>query len=202
MLKDEYLSHRYDILPSDLKRTMETGKVGGAQSWITSWDLTFKGKATSDYVVGQVWVAYAGAFYVIDQVRRQIGYMDTKQAMRDLAARYPWITSHVVEDAANAAAIDDDLSAEIPGLILEPHGGGCLARTQQVEGLWASGAVRIPRDASWVGGADGFIAEHLGFDGLGTRHDDQVSASGLALLHMHSVAGSAWIRAMKAAANG
>jgi len=200
LLKDEYLSHRYGVLPSDIQRTIESGVAGPGQRWITAWDLTFKGKPTSDFVVGQVWVAYEAGFYVIDQIRRQMGYMDTKQAMRDLAASYPWITAHVVEDAANAAAIDDDLGNEIPGIVMQSAASGCLARTQKSEGLWASGAVKIPEDAAWVGGSEGFVAEHLGFDGLGTRHDDQVSASSLALVHLHSLAGSQWIAAMKAAA--
>ena len=201
LLRDEYLSRRYDRLPGDLIRTMETGKVGDDQRWITAWDLAFKGKPTSDYVVGQVWCAHAGKFWLVDQVRDQIGYLDTKQRIRDLAASYPWITTHIIEDAANAAAIDDDLGNEISGLCLEPHGGGCLARTQQVEGLWASGSVIIPSMKPWINGPDGFIAEHLSFDGLGTRHDDQVSASSLALLHLHGISGNLWVRAMKEVAN-
>jgi predicted phage terminase large subunit-like protein len=199
LLLDTYLANRYKILPGDLIRAIEEEKPGIEERWITAWDLTFKGKPTSDYVVGQVWCLYHGRDYLVDQVRGQMGYLATKQAIRDLAARYPFITTHIIEDAANAAAIDEDLGNEIPGLQLVSHGGGVLARTQQVEGIWASGAVWIPESAPWVGGADGFVAEHLSFDGLGTRHDDQVSASSLALTYLHQGQGSRWAECMKAA---
>jgi predicted phage terminase large subunit-like protein len=174
------------------------------RSWdqlIQSWDLAFKGKPTSDFVVGQVWCQYEGRLYIVDQVREQIGYRGTKQLIVDLAARYPWIGEHIIEDAANAAAIDDDLQGSIPGLRLVPHGGGVLARTQQVEGLWAAGSVILPESAPWLGGSEGFVAEHLAFDGLGLRHDDQVSASSLALLHLHgSPSRRRWVDAMKSIA--
>jgi predicted phage terminase large subunit-like protein len=199
LLLDAYLSHRYDALPGDLKRTIEKKSCGQGEQWITAWDLTFKGKKTSDWVVGQVWCRYKGQYYIVDQVRRQCGYLDTKQLIREIRDTYPWIRKHIIEDAANAPAIVEDLEREIPGLKLEPHGGGVLARTQQVEGVWATGAVRIPASASWIGGADGFVAEHLAYDGLGTRHDDQVSASSLALLHLSSKKSTAWVDAMKKA---
>jgi len=202
LLVDEYMGHRYGVLPSDLARTMDTGVCSAGDRWISAWDLTFKGKATSDFVVGQIWAEHDGAYYLIDQIRAQAGYLATKAMMLDLAARYPWISTHIVEDAANASAIDEDLEGQIPGLLLVPHGGGCLARTQQVEGIWASGAVRLPGSSVWLGGADGFVAEHLGYDGLGLRHDDQVSASSLALLYLRGRSGGGWVESMKAAASG
>lgn len=199
LILDEYLSHRYSILPSEIQRTIESKRAGAGQTWITSWDMTFKGKATSDLVVGQVWCRFEGGLYLIDQVKKRMGFRETKQAVRDLAAAYPWVRKHIMEDAANAAAIEDDLKGSIPGVLLEPHGGGVLARCQQCEGAYASGWVRIPASAQWLGGGDGFIAEHLAFDGLGTRHDDQVSASSLAILHLIGSKTNRWTRAMKAA---
>jgi hypothetical protein len=42
----------------------------------------------------------------------------------------------------------------------------------------------LPENAPWLGGSDGFVAEHLGYDGLGTRHDDQVACSSLAIVDL------------------
>jgi phage terminase large subunit-like protein len=118
--------------------------------------------------------------------------------MKDIAGRYPWINEHRMEDAANAPAIQEELEHQVKGIVLEPIGGGCLARTQSIEGLWASGSVVIPSSANWLGGGDGFVAEHLGFDGLGLRSDDQVSVSSLALVHFNQLnRESSWFEMMK-----
>lgn len=186
LLRPEYLGHRYRVLPAELQQALLAGRPGTGQLWLTAWDLTFKGKSTSDWVVGQVWCAYRARYYLIDQVRARLGFGQTKAAVLDLAHRYPICQRHLVEDAANAAAVEDDLRAVLPGLTLEPHGGGCLVRTQLIEGLWAAGNVLLPESAPWLGGSDGFVAEHEAFEGSDADTDDQVSASSLALLHMHS----------------
>jgi predicted phage terminase large subunit-like protein len=184
LLKDEYLSHRYRLPPSSIQRALETGRAEPGQVWGIYGDLAFKGKVTSDYVVYQLWCREGGLYWLLDQIRGQWGFRETKERGRDYANRFSVAYWTRLEDAANAAAMEEDLRGEIKGLSTIPHGGGTLARTQQVEGLWASGCVMLPESAPWMGGSDGFVAEHLGFDGLGTRHDDQVSCSSLALLDL------------------
>jgi len=186
LLKANYLSKRWTELPSELQQALLTGRPFPGQTWITSWDLTFKGKATSDWTVGQVWCALGGYRYLVDQVRGRWGFREAKAQLTALAARYPVVGAHIIEDAANAAATADDLLGSIPGIILEPVGGGCLARTQAVEGVWASGSVVLPGGQSWVDGPGGFVDEHTRYIGDGTETDDQVSASSLALLHLKS----------------
>jgi predicted phage terminase large subunit-like protein len=163
---------------------MQRGRAEPGQTWGIYADLTFKGKVTSDYVVFQLWCREEGHYWLLDQIRGQWGFRQTKQRGKDFANRHSVAAWTKLEDAANAAAMEDDMKGEIKGLMTTPHGGGCLARTQQVEGIWASGCVHLPADAPWMGGSDGFVAEHLSFDGLGTRHDDQVSCSSLALLDL------------------
>ncbi len=186
LLRREYFAERWTELPLQLKETMRVKRVGPGQRWITAWDLTFKEKTLSakSWVVGQVWCAFEERFYLVDQVRDHMGFRQSVEAIKDLARRYPWITKHLLEDAANAAACQDELRAKVAGIILEPVGGGTFARTQAVEGVWATGAVVTPADAPWMGGSTGFIEEHVDFDGTGTT--DQVSASSLALVHFNS----------------
>ena len=181
LLIDEYLSHRYNLPPSSVQRALISGRAEPGQQWSIYGDLAFKGKVTSDYVVYQLWCAEAGELWVMDQIRGQWGFKETKQQGLDFANRYPVASATKLEDAANAPAMVDDMGGMIKGLQLIPHGGGCLARTQQSEGTWASGCVHLPANAPWMGGSDGFVAEHLSYDGLGTRHDDQVSCSSLAI---------------------
>lgn len=184
VIKTPYLSHRYQVLPQKMRRSIEERKVGPYQHWITSWDLAFKGEVSSDWVVGQVWCRTGGEILFIDQIRGQLGFNESIQAFTDLHARYPFISEHIFEDAANAAAVVDSMQAKIPGMILEPHGGGVLARVQFCLGIWASGAVKLPADAPFMGGADGFIVEHTNFSGLKSDVDDQVSASSLAIKYL------------------
>lgn len=185
LLRAEYMQRRWKDMPSELEQALALGRPLPGQVWISAWDLAFKGKATSDWTVGQVWCAFGGDRYLVDQVRGRWGFREARAQLIALAKRYPVVGVHILEDAANAAATADDLLGALPGVVLEPVGGGCLARTQAVEGVWASGSVVLP-DAGWVDGPGGFVAEHTRYIGDGTETDDQVSASSLALLYLRS----------------
>jgi phage terminase large subunit-like protein len=185
LLKATYMERRWDNLPGEIQSAINTGRPVPGQTWISAWDLAFKGKASSDWTVGQVWCAVRGERWLIDQVRGRWGFREARAQLVALAARYPVIGVHLLEDAANAAATADDLVGAVPGVVLEPVGGGCLARTQAVEGVWASGCVVIPV-ATWATGPGGFVDEHTRYVGDGTETDDQVSASSLALLYLKS----------------
>ena len=153
--------------------------------------------------MGQVWCSSGGLRYLVDQVRGRWGFREARAQLIALAARYPVVGAHLLEDAANAAATAADLVGALPGVILEPVGGGSLARTQAVEGVWASGSVVLPDGLPWVDGPGGFVDEHTRFSGDGTETDDQVSASSLALLHLKARGDlPAWALAAQAVQRG
>jgi hypothetical protein len=54
---------------------------------IQSWDMAFKDKDTSDYVVGQVWGAKGADRFLLDQVRARMDMPATKEAVRALSQR-------------------------------------------------------------------------------------------------------------------
>jgi predicted phage terminase large subunit-like protein len=191
LFTEPHMAHRYAGLPSSMQRAITTGRAEPGHIWRIYGDCTFKGKPTSDYTVFQLWCRAEGAIWIVDQIRGQWSFREAKQRLADLVARYRCVSSVRLEDAANAPAMVDDMRGEIPFLSLAPVAGGVLARVQQCEATWAAGSVRLPARADWLGGSDGFIAEHLTYDGLGTRHDDQVSASSLAVLDL---VGSAAVR--------
>jgi len=51
-----------------------------------SWDMAFKDKATSDYVVGQVWGAQGADRFLLDQRRARMDMPATQEAVRALSA--------------------------------------------------------------------------------------------------------------------
>jgi predicted phage terminase large subunit-like protein len=175
-----YLDNRWDILPGRLQGYFEGRNVPPGTIANIYGDCTFKGQATNDFVVFQLWARFQLEFWLIDQIRGQWGFRETKQRLRDFMGAWPVVKAVKLEDAANAPALEDDLKLEIPGIQLLPN-LGCLIHQQQVESIWMSGNVHLPANAPWMGGSEGFVAEHTFFDGLGTRHDDQVATSGLAL---------------------
>jgi hypothetical protein len=82
-----------------------------------SWDLAFKDKNTSDFVVGLV-VGRAGAnYYVLDRYKARASFTDTCHAIRRVAAEYPTTQRVYVEEAANGSAVLSHLQREIPGIM-------------------------------------------------------------------------------------
>jgi len=199
VLAEGSLSHRYVRLPSDLLQTMETGKVRPGYRWLAAWDLAFKGQEHNSRVA---WVLLCkeiqGArIWLIDAEARHMGFLESVEEVRSVRARYHWVLEHSIEDAANASALEDTLCEEIPGLILVPHGGGTLARCQRASGMWKAGDIWLPQDAAFMGGSNGFIAEHAHFDGMKTRSDDYVSASSLGILELTAGQASGWAEAFR-----
>jgi predicted phage terminase large subunit-like protein len=201
LIKSEYLMNRWELLPGKLQAFLDDPVLYGQLDVIAGvyCDAAFKGKPDSDPVCMQLWAKYDGEPWLIDQILGNWTFDEMCQRGVDMMAANPAASYFKVEDAANGPAMVDHMKGKIKGLELQPHGGGCLARQQQVEGVWKSGVVHLPAEAEWMGGSKGFVAEHEFFDGLGTRHDDQVSASGLALVDLMTERKRSWGEMMAAA---
>lgn len=146
-----------------------------------SWDMTFKGTAHSDYVVGQVWAVDGPDAYLLDQVRGRWTFTETLAQFRQLCERWPMAAAKLVEDKANGTAVIDLLRREIPGLIpVEPQGGK-EARASAVSPLVEAGNVHLP-DTAW---AKDLIEEAASFPN--SPHDDQVDALTQALTYSHII---------------
>lgn len=148
---------------------------------LISWDMTFKDKDDSDFVVGQVWGQSGADCYLLDQVRGRWGFTATSQAFRDLADKWPQAMEKLIEDKANGPAVIDALKHKVPGLIpIEPDGSK-TARAHAVTPLFEAGNVYLPdpQMAEWV---KGFVSELLQFPA--GANDDQVDAATQALRRM------------------
>lgn len=117
-----------------------------------SWDCAFKGTATSDFVVGQVWGQVGPNYYLLDQERGKWSFPQTLDAIRRLTLRWPKVIAKLVEDKANGPAVISSLEKEIPGLIAVDPQGGKVPRANAIAPLYASRNVFHPDPASapWV----------------------------------------------------
>ena len=148
---------------------------------IQSWDLAFKDTATSDYVVGQVWLRRGADVHLLDQVRGRWSFTETVTQVRQLAAKWPQAVAKLVEDKANGPAVIDALHRTVHGLIPVNPEGGKQARAQAVSPLVEARNVHLPAPelAPWVGD----LIEEAAMFPNGT-HDDQVDALTQALTRL------------------
>lgn len=138
---------------------------------IQSWDCAFKDTRSSDFVVGQVWGVAGAGRYLLDQVRGQMSFTRTLEAIRQTSAKFPDTHRKLVEDKANGTAVIDTLKSEIPGLVAVQPEGGKEARAHAISAFVEAHNVYLPADAPWV---PNFIEEHAAFPN--GAHDDQVDA--------------------------
>ena len=164
MVKRDWF-RRWTELPEDM------------DEWIQCWDLTFK-KTGSSYVVGQVWGRKGANFYLADQVRERLSFLETQRKIRLVSVRWPQAREKLVEDAANGPAVIDSLQNEIPGLIGYSVSGSKEVRLAAVSGFMEAGNVWIPDSsvASWV---EGYVEELSTFPN--SARNDQVDTTSMAL---------------------
>ena len=143
--------------------------------------MAFKGEATSDYVVGQVWGRRGAEIYLLDQVRGQWDIQRTIDALLGLSAKWPDALLKLVEDRANGPAIISLLQNKVPGILAVSPTDSKEARCSAVAPAIEAGNVRVP-DPRYVVGSEWveeFLLEFSRFP-RGT-HDDQVDAATQAL---------------------
>ena len=146
-----------------------------------SWDMAFKDKKDSDFVVGQVWGRRGADFYLLDQVRGQMGLPATLTAVRTLSGKHPLAYAKYVEDKANGPAVIQMLNQQISGLIAVNPEGGKIARVAAVSPVIEAGNVWLPDPsiAPWV---HDFIEECAAFP-VG-KNDDMVDCMTQAIIKM------------------
>lgn len=149
---------------------------------IQSWDLTFTGKSTSDYVVGQVWGAKGPDRYLLDQERGQYGMTETLQAIQMMTKKWPHSSIKVIEAKANGPAVEDVLRRTMQGIVLWEPQGDKVARCNAIAPIFESGHVYLPNASKyfWVQDA---IEEICTFPN--GAHDDVVDSMTMALLRLN-----------------
>ncbi len=158
---------------------------------VQSWDMAFKKKSDTDYVVGQVWGCKGADRYLLAQIRQRMSFTETKAALKALTG---WVHAQgiapsghrvYVEDKANGSAILSDLRGVVQGLVaVEPEGSKearAHAVTPQVEGrnvFLPEGVIPAPAGYQPTR-TEEFIGEHRSFPN--GANDDQVDGLSQAL---------------------
>lgn len=146
----------------------------GEGTWITSWDLSFGG--SGDYTVGTVWQALNNGTYVLhDIVRGRWEFTQQLAAFKRTAQRYPQCTHHLVEAAANGAAMVDTTRRSIPGVTPVKPLGGKVERWQAVTPLMEAHKVATIGGAWLPALRDEMVVAPNG------AHDDQLDSFAQAL---------------------
>jgi predicted phage terminase large subunit-like protein len=154
---------------------------------VQSWDCTFQDTDGTDFVVGQVWGMVRDQYYLVDQIRARMSFMNTCKAIKSFSTKWPKAKYKIVEKAANGAAVVDYLKDNIAGMKAEPHGGGTIPRLYAVEPIWESGNVYVPAPEiapTWVHEPKGFVDEVTHTPGR--AHDDQADAMSQAIIFLRS----------------
>ncbi len=150
------------------------------QEIIQTWDCSFKGTKSSDWVVGQLWGRIGANYYLIDQKRGKWGITMTMNNIVKMTNECPKAKRKVIEDKANGSAVIEILKKHITGLIACTPDIDKEARAKAVAHCVDSHNVYLPvvEKYPWV---KTFIEEWRSFPNA--AHDDQVDASTQAWHH-------------------
>jgi predicted phage terminase large subunit-like protein len=144
---------------------------------IQAWDASFKGKATSSYVVGQVWAKIGNDIYLIDQIRDRMDFVATLEAVGRLTYLWPKTQEKLIEDRANGSAIISTLKSKIQGIVpVDVNNDEKEARLSAVSWLFQSGHIHLPKTAPWL---HEYVSELTRFPS--SAYTDQVDATAMAL---------------------
>lgn len=161
----------------------ESSSVRSSGTWVESWDFSFKGGDSSDFVVGQRWVRHGTGRYLLAQVRGRFTFTQTLREVRAFSAAH--VPTRLVEEAANGAAVIDTLRREVGGLIPVTSRDSKEARARAVSPEIEAGDVYLPHPTDpgneWV--AD-LLSEVRNFPN--DAHDDQVDSLTQALARLRS----------------
>lgn len=167
LFTDEMLERTYAVLPDEFEQL------------ILSVDCSFKGTDDSDYVVIQVWGLLGPDFYLVDQVREQMGFWQTCEEIVRVKNLHPRAVGIIIEDKANGSAVIETLQKTVPGIVAVNPAGGKEARANAVQPLFQAKNVLLPALAPWV---DDYRLELKRFPR--GKKDDQVDATSQALLYL------------------
>jgi predicted phage terminase large subunit-like protein len=150
---------------------------------VQSWDMRFSDsqKASSSFVVGQVWGVVGADLYLLAQARGRLSFTESLRAVEALTAMHPEAAAKLIEAKANGPAVIDTLKHRIPGLIPLGTEGGKEVRAAAVQPRVEAGNVYLPA-SDYIPAPDGydptatddFIGEFATFPN--GANDDQVDS--------------------------
>jgi len=146
---------------------------------IQSWDMSFGSTSESaSFVVGSIYGRNGAEIYLIDQVRKQMDFVETISEVQRMTARHPLAIRKLIEKKANGQAVIDILGKKIQGMIpIEPDSSK-ESRFASCQPLYEAGNVFYPSQhlKPWI--AD-HVDEIVGFPNA--KFNDRVDTESQAL---------------------
>lgn len=149
--------------------------------WVISVDAAFKDNPSGSQVAIHVWASSGGDRFLMYRYTHHMDFSTTKSNLRVVCATYPQALIKLIEDAANGAAIINDLKHEIAGFIPVTPEGGKEARAAATQPYQRSGNIYLPDGAPWL---EEYVSIFAAFP-KGKRKDD-VDAQSQALRELES----------------
>ena len=146
---------------------------------IQAWDLSCADDPESDYTVGFLLGRIGSNIYLIKRIRGKMAFTQQLKSVKAMSDLHPEAAAKIVEKAANATALHNTLTQEIPGIILVPATDNKVRRALAWTPYAEAGNIYVPDDAIWL---DEFINECEMFPN--GANDDQVDAAGLGILRL------------------
>lgn len=158
-------------------------------AWLDSWDLSFKGLATSDFVVGQRWVRSGPDRYLITQKMDKWDFPEVLEQFKDWSLPSSpygqYVHKRLVEDKANGSAMIAVVKRTISGIKPINPTDSKEMRYRAVTPECESSNVYLPfpddPGNSWV---PGLVAELRTVPAA--THDDQADAFAQALIELRT----------------
>lgn len=151
---------------------------------LQTWDMSVKDLKTSDFVCGQVHAVRGAQRFILKQVMRKMGIVETMSAIREMTGEFPLAHLKLIEDKANGAPVVEMLEREISGMVRVNPQDGKVARASAASPEVEAGNWYLPHPmiAPWVGNPEnpidgvGFLASTSLFP-YGAYDDDVDSFS-------------------------
>lgn len=143
---------------------------------VQSWDMSYKKKTDSDFVVGLIGSRKGSRIYLQDMIRRRMNYPETERTViRVSCVDWPRTTAKYIEEKANGQPIIDSLSSVIAGIIpVKPEVLGSKdARHEAAARYQQAGCIAVPGTdekhcPQWVK----VLIEECASIGGSPKHDD------------------------------
>lgn len=169
IIKRDWLRY-YDSPPKDFDEQILTA------------DLSYKEGTDTDFTVIQAWGRKGANCYLLDMIRKRMGFPEQIAAIREMARRYPQAWGKYIEQHANGQAVIDMLKNDIMGLIPVKPMTSKEARLAAVSPSFESGNIYLPKLAPFV---QDVVHELCGFPHA--KHDDIVDATVYAVSQFSAV---------------
>jgi predicted phage terminase large subunit-like protein len=145
---------------------------------ICAWDTAQKEKDMNDPWAGGVWGKLpTGQRYLLEVVRRRMGYPDGKRAVKELAAKWrPHVT--VIEDKSTGSSLIQELPNEGVACLGQLPVGDKVMRASVESPAIHAGMVYIPEEAPWL---HDYLTEAGAFP---NATKDQIDMTSVALRHL------------------